>query len=220
MSLRARKAIFDRLRAATAGPGLPRPAAPVPLRRAGAPAPDFAAFEAALTPLGPTFDLARDAGEAQSALAAVAVRHGVRTAVRWDHPDLAAVEAASALEQAGVVVLPPEDLPARPCPSLATVDMGVTGVEYALCATGSLVLTTAPGRERATALVPRLHVALVAASRLLPDLPALFDRLGDRPLPAAVTCVTGISSTGDIEFVYVRGVHGPLAVHVIGLSWL
>jgi len=220
MSASAKKAIFDRLLAATAGPGLPRPAVPVLPRRADVPATDFATFEAALTVLGPTFALARDPEEARTALAAVVARHGVTTAVRWDHPDLDAVAAASVLAQAGVTVLAPEDFPTRPCPSLAAVDMGLTGVDHALCATGSLVLTTGYGRERATALVPRLHVALVAKSRLLPDLPALFDRLAGRPLPAAVTCVTGVSSTGDIEFVYVRGVHGPLRVHVIGLDWL
>ena len=47
-----------------------------------------------------------------------------------------------------------------------------------------------------------------------------LDLLGQAPMPSAVNCVSGVSSTGDIEFVYVRGVHGPLSVHVIGLDWL
>lgn len=220
MNARARSAILSRLRAATAGPGLPRPSAPVGLRRPGRGVADFETFAAVLATLGPTFELARSAEEARTALIGTAARHEVKTAVRWEHPDLDAVDAPSVLAGAGVAMIAPEELPDRVCPSLAAVDMGITGVAYALCATGSLILAAGPGRERGTALVPRLHVALVPRSRLLPDLPALFDRLAGQPMPSAVNCVSGVSSTGDIEFVYVRGVHGPLAVHVIGLDWL
>jgi L-lactate dehydrogenase complex protein LldG len=217
---RAKKAILSRLRAANVVAGLPRPAAPLTLRRPGKGVADFATFATALTALGPTFELARNADEARAALAGVTARLAVKTAVRWDHPDIDATGAAAVLAESGVAVLAPGELPHRLCPSLGAVDMGLTGVAYALSATGSLILAAGPGRERGTALVPRLHVALVAKSRLLPDLPTLFDRLDGQPMPSAVNCVSGVSSTGDIEFVYVRGVHGPLAVHVIGLDWL
>jgi L-lactate dehydrogenase complex protein LldG len=220
VNTRVKNAIFSRLRTATTGPGLPRPTASVPPRRPCTVATDFSTFASALTALGPTFDLARNDGEARAALVGVMARNDVKTAVRWDHPDLDAIGATSVMAEAGTAVIAPEELPERVCPSLGAVDMGLTGVAYALCATGSLILAAGPGRERGTALVPRLHVALVAKSRLLPDLPALFDRLAQRPMPSAVNCVSGVSSTGDIEFVYVRGVHGPLAVHVIGLDWL
>lgn len=215
----ARQAILTRLRQGQPR-GLPRAPRPVSLRRQALDAVSFETFAKALTALGPTFERARTPDAAKAALAGVVARHGVKTAVRWEHPDLDAVEALATLIEAGVAVLAPEDLPERTCPSLAAVDMGITGVTYALCATGSLILAAGKGRERATPLVPRLHVALLPASRLLPDLPALFEQLATGPMPSAVNCVSGVSSTGDIEFVYVRGVHGPLAVHVIGLDWL
>ncbi len=218
MNADPRNAILSRLRDATAS--MDAPAAPPEPRRPGNGVADFATFAKALAPLGPTFDLARDPEEARAALAGVMALHGVGSAVRWDHPDLDAVDAVAVMEKAGVSVIAPEALPHRVCPTLAAVDMGITGVAHALCATGTLVLHAGAGRERGAALVPRLHVALVARSRLLPDLPALFDRLAGTPMPSAVTCVSGISSTGDIEFVYVRGVHGPLCAHVIGLDWL
>ncbi len=223
MNACAKMAILGRLRAAVeaTGPaGFPRPASEQGLRRAGAEAADFEVFAGALTALGPTFELARTVDEARAAVAGAMARHEVRTAVAWDHPDLAAVGAVSVIEGAGAAVLSPDELPERACPSLAAVDMGITGVAYALGATGSLILTAGPSTPRSAALVPRLHLALVARSRLLPDLPALCDRLAGGPMPSAVNCVSGVSSTGDIEFVYVRGVHGPLAVHVIGLDWL
>jgi L-lactate dehydrogenase complex protein LldG len=213
----ARSAILARLRRAPSG--LPRPVAPVsPAECLGPPA-DFAAFAATLAVQGVGFDLAGDVAAARAALAGVMARYEVKTAVAWDHPDIEVVGAPAMLQAAGVTLgdaLSPGD---RPCPALAAVDMGLTGVDYALAATGTLVLAAAPHQPRAVALVPRLHVALVAASRLLPDPAALFARLGRDPMPSALSLVSGISSTGDIEFVYVRGVHGPLAVHVIGLAW-
>lgn len=217
MSAQARASILSRLGAAAHG--LPRPTAPVPPLDRPAPPADFTTFAAALAPLGVGFDLAPDACAARDILTAVAARHAVKTAVAWDHPDIEAVDAPSALAAAGVTLGDALSPAERPCPALAEVDMGLTGVDHALAATGTLVLAAAPWQPRAVALVPRLHVALVAASRLLPDPASLFARLGKHPMPSALSLVSGVSSTGDIEFVYVRGVHGPLAVHVIGLGW-
>jgi L-lactate dehydrogenase complex protein LldG len=217
MSEKARTAILTRLRQAR--PGLPRPAGPIPPATRPSPPADFATFAAALAGQGVGFDLAPDAAAARRLLAEVMARHAVKTAVAWDHPDLEAVDARSVLDAAGAGRLEISGLPEPGCAALAEVDMGLSGVDWALAATGSLVLAARPGQRRAVPLVPRLHLALVARSRLLPDLATLLGRLGDSPLPSALSCVSGVSSTGDIEFVYVRGVHGPLAVHVIGLDW-
>lgn len=217
MSEQSRATILSRLRAASHG--LPRPAAPVPPADRPVPPADFDTFAAALATLGVGFDLAPDVASVRDLLKAVVARYGVKTAVAWDHPDIEATGAPAVLEAAGVALGDALSPAERPCPALAEVDMGLSGVDYALAATGSLVLAAAPEQPRAVALVPRLHVALVAASRLLPDPAALFARLGKHPMPSALSLVSGISSTGDIEFVYVRGVHGPLAVHVIGLGW-
>jgi L-lactate dehydrogenase complex protein LldG len=218
MTTSARNDILTRLRQAQHG--LPRPATPAaPVDRPVPPA-DFATFAAALSRLGLPFDLASDPEAARTLLTTVMARHDVKTAVLWDaHPDLAAVDAAGLLEASGVTLRDPAGPDERPCPALSDVDMGLTGVDHALCATGTLVLAARPEQPRAVPLVPRLHVALVARSRLLPDLSALVGSLDGQALPSALTCVSGISSTGDIEFMYVKGVHGPLAVHVIGLDW-
>ncbi len=220
MNASAKTAILRRLRAV--GAGLPR----LDLERGPSRPTDpvkFATFDTlarALDALGVAFDLAHDPQAARTILAGIIARHQVRTAVRWDHADIEAMDADSVLAEVEVAVLAPQDLPERPCPSLAEVDMGLTGVSQSLAATGSLILVAGPGQERATALLPRLHVALVARSRLLPDLGAWLETLAGQSQPSARTCVSGLSSTGDIEFFYVRGVHGPLAAHVIGLDWL
>lgn len=117
-----------------------------------------------------------------------------------------------------------DDIPDREVfkSAAARADVGITGVDYALADTGTLVLCSAPGRSRSTSLLPPVHVALVPASRILPALPDLLDRLpGDhraRERGSAVTLITGTSKTADIELSLVRGVHGPGEVYVILLT--
>ena len=70
----------------------------------------------------------------------------------------------------------------------------------------------APGRI--AAMLPTIHVAVVPASRLVPDLGALFQRLS----PAQtryLALVTGPSRTADIERVLTIGVHGPARLVVV-----
>ncbi len=115
----------------------------------------------------------------------------------------------------------PEDTPDREAfkSAAARADVGITGVDYALADTGTLVLCSAPGRSRSTSLLPPVHLALVPASRILPFLPDLPNRLpgddGAREGASAVTLITGTSKTADIELSLVRGVHGPGEVYVI-----
>jgi L-lactate utilization protein LutC len=95
-------------------------------------------------------------------------------------------------------------------------DVGVTGVDYLVAETGSLVLLTAPDQPRSLSLLPPVHVAVADRSQLVPDLFDIFPERVEKPrLPACVTLVTGPSKTGDIELRLVTGVHGPGEVHVV-----
>jgi L-lactate dehydrogenase complex protein LldG len=97
-------------------------------------------------------------------------------------------------------------------------DVGVTGVDYLIAETGSLVLFTGPDQPRSTSLLPPVHIAVAERAQLLPDLFDLFNLQRAREgqdLPACVSIVTGPSKTGDIELKLVTGVHGPGEVHVV-----
>jgi L-lactate dehydrogenase complex protein LldG len=101
--------------------------------------------------------------------------------------------------------------------------VGVTGSDFALADSGTLVLLSSPGQGRSASLLPPVHVAILPASRILPDLPALLTTLPRTPADAlkrgsVVTLVTGTSKTADIELTLVRGVHGPGELHVILIS--
>jgi L-lactate utilization protein LutC len=96
--------------------------------------------------------------------------------------------------------------------------VGITGAAFGVAPTGTVVLTYGEGCSRTTGLLPDLHVALVAADRVLPTLDDAIARVYANDVPRAMTLVTGASATSDIEKIRVTGAHGPryVAVVVIG----
>ena len=81
--------------------------------------------------------------------------------------------------------------------------------------TGTLVCTSGNERWRGLTLIPPLHIAIVEAQQITPDLIDLFAGGMPAPLPANVTLISGPSKTADIEGILITGVHGPREVHVV-----
>jgi L-lactate dehydrogenase complex protein LldG len=99
---------------------------------------------------------------------------------------------------------------------------GLTGVEAAAAATGSMIMLAGPRTSRAASLLPLRHIALIPFSRLYPTMEDwLAERRAagqlDRLLreSANLTLITGPSKSADIEFHLTLGVHGPQVVHAI-----
>jgi L-lactate dehydrogenase complex protein LldG len=102
------------------------------------------------------------------------------------------------------------------------VRVGITGVDAAFAATGSMLLISAPGASRAASLLPLRHIALIPFSRLYANVETfLAERRADGNLaerlrdPAAWHLITGPSKSADIEMNLTLGVHGPKFVHAI-----
>jgi L-lactate dehydrogenase complex protein LldG len=97
-------------------------------------------------------------------------------------------------------------------------DIGVTGVNWLIAETGTLVLQTSNRSPRAISLLPAMHIAIGHISQIVPDLFDVFEgqkNLAIGNLPSCVTLITGPSKTGDIELRLVTGVHGPGNVQLI-----
>ena len=103
-------------------------------------------------------------------------------------------------------------------------DVGVTGVDYAVAETGSVVVVPRAGLSRLVSLVPPVHIALVRPQDVVESLDDVFllRRLeyhrngGD--MGSYLNFITGPSRTADIEQTIVIGVHGPKEVHMVLLD--
>ena len=103
-------------------------------------------------------------------------------------------------------------------------DLGITGVDYAVAETGSVVVVPRAGLSRLVSLVPPVHVALVRPRDVVESLDDVFllRRLeyfqngGD--MGSYLNFITGPSRTADIEQTIVIGVHGPKEVHMVLLD--
>lgn len=96
-------------------------------------------------------------------------------------------------------------------------EVGITDVDCAIAESGSLVVST-NGRIRNAWITPPIHIAIVRARQVLPDLVDLFESRPDALDAASTTVITGPSKTADIEGVLVTGVHGPAAVEIVLLG--
>ena len=103
------------------------------------------------------------------------------------------------------------------------IAVGITGVDYALAETGTLVLASGQSRGRGLSLAPRHHIALLPQERILPSLDQFLDLYpeGESFLSqgSAVTFISGASRTADIELNLVLGAHGPKELSVITLCF-
>jgi L-lactate utilization protein LutC len=102
--------------------------------------------------------------------------------------------------------------------SFFAADIGISGVDFLVAETGTVVLHTGPGQPRSLSLLPPVHIAVAERSQIVPDLFDLFEPPADgKPLslPSCISLITGPSKTGDIELRLVTGVHGPGEIHVV-----
>lgn len=101
----------------------------------------------------------------------------------------------------------------------AQVDVGITGCDFAVADTGSVVLVASPEQGRVVSLLPSVHIVLVDSRQIVTRMGEVWAALQrkfplsvDQAWPAAVNFVTGPSRSSDIENDLSIGVHGPAAV--------
>lgn len=98
-------------------------------------------------------------------------------------------------------------------------DLGITGAQWAIAETGTLVLESELERHRLSSLVPPIHVCVVEAECFRRTLGEILELLNTgENLSRTVTFVTGPSRTSDIELTLAIGVHGPAELHVIVIA--
>ncbi len=101
---------------------------------------------------------------------------------------------------------------------------GVTGANFAIADTGTVVLESTAEAVRMATTLPERHFVLLDPRKIVADgaaaMPWIRRMHQERP-QAFVAWITGPSRTADIERVLTIGVHGPKELHVLlveGLS--
>lgn len=172
-----------------------------------------------------------EAASNEAAIAAILQLVGDDTTISsWDPAHIPLPGLAAALDAANIARVGQD----------ASVRVGLTGVDAALAATGSVVVMSGYGRSRAASLLPPIHIAVVAASQILPDLESWWaaqkwaaqkwaaqkwaaqkwaaqkaDGLAQTRQHSNIVVITGPSRTADIAMQLVMGMHGPRELHLI-----
>ena len=165
---------------------------------------------------------AADLNAAREALAGLLEKYAPKSALCWRHPLLDRLGLAEILSQRGIARVDHDSLAPLDQPDqrqkMFAAEIGISSVSLAVAETGTLVMQSRAGQERLASLLPPVHVAIVEAAQIVPDLFDAFARLeaeGLANLPSNVVLITGPSKTGDIELTLTTGVHGPGKWHVI-----
>lgn len=145
---------------------------------------------------------------------------GVTRAVLAADPLMQDIGLADALTRLGIEVITwPTPLGKRESLGLeGPPDVcGVTVPALAVAERGTLVLEASEGHGRGIDVTSRHHVALLPARRIVRTLGEALERTfaDGRPVPSAVSLVSGPSRSSDIEKISTLGAHGALSEHVV-----
>jgi len=100
---------------------------------------------------------------------------------------------------------------------LAHADASITGCEWLVARTGSIVMSAAQKSGRTASVYAPVHICIAFTNQVVYDikdaLNAAREKYGNN-LPSLITFATGPSRTADIEKTLVVGVHGPKEVYL------
>ncbi len=172
-------------------------------------------FEAALRKAGAVIESCSDMG---AAVAYIQKSAGGSLLV----PDFSTARRtglADSLAGAGCVLADPSSRQEAP-----RAAAGVTGANFAIADTGTVVLESTAEAVRMATTLPERHFVLLDPRKIVADGAAavpLMRRMHQERPQAFLAWITGPSRTADIERVLTIGVHGPRELHVLlveGLS--
>jgi L-lactate dehydrogenase complex protein LldG len=147
------------------------------------------------------------ATELEPALRSVVAEQNIHTATVWNTPLLKQLGITELLQSLDVELISSN----ADKHDVAKCDLGITEADFILPETGTLALYASAEKPRATSLLPRVHLAIVAPAALRADLHQVFAEAKDSNY---LVFITGPSRTADIELTVTLGVHGPKNLYV------
>lgn len=160
------------------------------------------------------------AAEAAAEIARLAVEAGAQRAALGQGVTIDFAPAAEALTRRGIAMVPAGPVTAADRrevrEQMSQCEIAVAEADYAIAASGTLLLVADESSPRSLTLLPPLSAVVVHVDRILPDLASALRALGPAALAEhQVSLITGPSRTADIEKIIVLGVHGPKQLYAI-----
>jgi L-lactate dehydrogenase complex protein LldG len=177
-------------------------------RTAGSVESELTLFFSEVEKLGGTTKRLENKADLKAALRELVAAESIKKATVWQTAELKKWGVEKALRSIGVEIVSPY----APKREVAECDLGVTGADFALPETGTLVLRSSIEQPRIVSLQPRVHLAIIRPACLRADLHQVFEEVGD---DGYFVFVTGPSRTSDIELTVTVGVHGPKRLSLI-----
>lgn len=104
----------------------------------------------------------------------------------------------------------------EPYSDLESCDVAITGCEYLVARTGTIVMSAAQESGRTASVYAPIHICVASVSQLVYDVGDALHHLQEsysNNFPSLITFASGPSRTADIEKTLVTGVHGPKEVY-------
>jgi len=100
--------------------------------------------------------------------------------------------------------------------NLPGCDASITGCEYLVARTGTIVMSAAQQSGRTVSVYAPIHICIAYTSQLVYDVKDALQFIKEKyagNIPSLITFASGPSRTADIEKTLVTGVHGPKEVY-------
>lgn len=226
--MNSRDKILNKLRAASQPfpDAPPRPDRYQPVTAIEDTSPDglLARFTAEIERLtGQVFVVKGDAAARKKVLELLCDHHHAAHVLAWDFTHIPVKGLKKAIEDAGINITIPQmhdEYRAEVIESIRDAEVGLTGVDAAAATTGTLIVSSAPGKGRIPTILPPVHIAILTLDQIVPRLEDWVaaeraNELAKMRDSANVAFITGPSRTGDLEMILVLGVHGPGIIQII-----
>lgn len=149
--------------------------------------------------------------------------HNTTDLLAWDFKHIPVQYLEGAIKENKITIHQPhmhDEFRQETLETIRDAQVGLTGIDLAIAATGTMVVSTGAGKGRLPTVLAPVHIAVLTLDQIVPrmeDWVAWQRKQGlDGLWNSANTCfISGPSKTADIEMELIYGVHGPGRVQVI-----
>jgi L-lactate dehydrogenase complex protein LldG len=149
--------------------------------------------------------------------------HNTTQIIAWDFAHIPVAGLEGAIREAGIEIMHPEmhdEFRMESIEAIRGAQIGLTGADYAIAATGTLAFSTGPGKGRLPTVIAPVLLVVITLDQIIPRMEEWVaiqraNGLDIANASANVAFTSGPSRTADISMELVRGVHGSGEVRVV-----